>query len=98
MAPTLGTMFDMVEVISADHFSQHFRSHVVLHLAMDFREILPDNHPSVHLMHGVLTTVITVIQDRISSSIHVCKKGFSDCGDMRHIMRDCPGLQTSVPR
>lgn len=35
-----GPRFDMVEVISADQFSQHFRFHVVLQLAMDFRVLV----------------------------------------------------------
>lgn len=73
LAPTLGTRSVMVDVLSIDQFSLHFRFHIVLQLAKDFRALILDSHLSVHLLHVVLTVVILIVRARLNSSsrIHI---------------------------
>lgn len=58
---TLGARFVMVDSLSVDQFSLHYRFHILLQLAMDLKSLVPYNHPSVHLFHGVHTAVIPVV-------------------------------------
>lgn len=71
---TLGERANRIGVISVDKFSQHFRFHMVLQLAIDFRAHGLNSYLSVHLPHGVLTMVITDVRGRFSSSSHVYRE------------------------
>lgn len=64
----------MVEALLVDQFSLHIRFHLVLQLTTDFKAPVPDSHHLVHLMHGVLTSVISIVWGRLSSSSHICKE------------------------
>lgn len=64
----------IVEVLPVDQFCPHFRSHMMLQLAMDFRELVPGSHPLVHLLYEVFKVITSVIPGRLRSSNHIGKE------------------------
>lgn len=63
----------MIEALSVDLFSLHYRFPVVLRLAMEFRAPILENHLPLHFFHGVPITVILVVS-RLSNNSHIIRE------------------------
>lgn len=71
MVTTQGARVIMIDAIPVDQFTQYFRFHVVLQLAIDFKAFVKESHHSLHLSHVVLIVVILAVRGRLNTSSHV---------------------------